>query len=202
MTPEDVLQAIVRALQNSPEFDGGDYITHEADLDGEDNRLEQPFVSLQPIGQVRATEWDSDRVGFTTDANGDRTGRIFRASWEMQVQATIVVAAGNTQLDASTLGGNFQTALLAYDSQQTADPFPDGDGGTVDEIESFTVGDGERDDDLAGPGLRRWRQELAVRFYDERVVDESGATITTVATPNSSDLTTDGSEDADLVWNY
>ena len=202
MTPEDVLQAIVRALQNSTAFDGGSTITHEADLDGEDNRLVQPWVELTPIGQVRATEWDSDRVGFTTDDSGDRTGRIFRASWSMDVQATATFAAGNDSYDANTLGGNFQTALFPYENQQEDKPFPDGDGGTVDAITSFVVGDGEVDNDLAGPGLRRWRQELAVDFYAERVVDESDAQITTVATPSIDELSSDDEQDAELVWNY
>lgn len=202
MTPEDVFQAIVRALSNSSKFSAGSYLTREADLDGEDNRLRQPWVELVPVGQIRATEWDSDRVGYVTDASGDRTGRIFRATWEMQVQATVTFAAGNDSYSASTLGGNLQTALLPYENQQEDQPFPDGDGGTVDEIAHFVVADGEVDNDLAGPGLRRWRQELAVDFYDERTVDESGDTITAVETASSGDLSTDDTEDADLVWNY
>jgi len=200
MNPDEVLQTIVRALKDSTEFDGGDYVTRTPHYEGEDNRLEQPFVSLTPIGTIRASEWDSDRVGFTTDANGDRTGRIFRAYWSMDVEAHIIVAAGNANYNASVLGGNFQNALLPYDKQQEDKAFPDGDGGTVDAIDVFRVGDGERDDDLAGPGLRRWRQELAVEFYDERTV--SGTTIDTVETPFTKDFTTDDTEDADLVWNY
>jgi len=200
MTPKEVLQAIVRALKNSTEFDGGTYIVREPDFAGADNTLDQPVVTVQVLNQDRSTEWDSDLVGYTTNDSGQETGRIFHAIWEMQVEVFINVAAGNQALDVSTLGGNLQTALLAYDSQQQAKDFPDGNGGTVPQIESFTLGDGERDDELSGPGIRRWRQELEVTFYHETTTD--GEPITTIELPQTDDMTTDETDDAEVVWNY
>lgn len=198
MTPEDVLQAIVRALENSQEFTGGSYVTHELDLSGSDNRLEQPIVSFTIPSNPRATEWDSDLAGYLTDDTGQLQGRIFRPTWEMQIDAVITVAAGNDELDTSTLGGEFQQSLLPHDSAIHSNPFPDGDGGVVEEIESFTVGDGQRNDDLAGPGLRRWQQELAVTWYHEITTDDSALAEVTVASP--SDMSED--EDGRLVWDY
>lgn len=172
MTPQEVLDAIVRGLKTSSAFTGGDYSTQELDPAGAGNRFEQPVVTLQPTGTVRADQWNTDLVGYTTDANDNRTGRIFEAIFDMDVQLDIWVAAGNTELDASALGGDLQLALFQYDSQMVDRAFPDGDSGTVDGISKFLVEDGRRQDDLAGPGVRRWRQELASRFRSRVTTDE------------------------------
>lgn len=198
MTPEDVLQAIVRALEASDEFTGGDYITHEFDPEGTDNRLQQPIVSFNIPSNPRTTEWDSDLAGYLTDDTGQQQGRIFRPTWEMQIDVAITLAAGNDALDASVLGGQFQQALLPHDSALFSNPFPDGDGGVVEEIEDFTVGNGQRMDDLAGPGLRRWQQELAVTWYHEITTDDPALTEVTIATP--SDMSED--DDGRIIWEY
>lgn len=164
MTPQEVLDAIVRGLKESATFSGGDYSTQELDPSGAGNRFEQPIVTLQPTGTVRADQWNTDLVGYTTDANDNRTGRIFEAVFDMDVQLDIWVAAANTDLDASTLGGDLQRALFQHDSSMVDRPFPDGNEGTIDAISEFVVGDGRRQDDLSGPGVRRWRQDLSARF--------------------------------------
>lgn len=198
MTPEDVLQAIVRALEASGEFTGGDYITHEFDPEGTDNRLQQPIVSFNIPSNPRTTEWDSDLAGYLTDDTGQQQGRIFRPTWEMQIDVAITLAAGNDALDASVLGGEFQQALLPHDSALFSKPFPDGDGGVVEEIEDFTVGNGQRMDDLAGPGLRRWQQELAVTWYHEITTDDPVASEVTIASP--SEMSED--DDGRIIWEY
>lgn len=185
-TPTDVLDAIVEALEQSPEFDGGSYRTHELDLSGADNRLEQPFVSLKIIGSPRVTDWDSDLVGYVTNAAGDRIGRIYEATWELAIEAHVVVAAGNDDFNVTDLGFGFQQALLRYDAKNGAQPLPSPDGGTVDDVDHFLVGEGDRDDDLAGPGLRRWRQELQATFSAETRRTED-PTVTDIET---SDATT------------
>jgi len=172
VTPQQVLDAIVRGLKASASFTGGDYSTQELDPSGAGNRFEQPIVTLQPTGTVRADRWNTDLVGYTTDANDNRTGRIFDAIFEMNIQLDIWVAAGNSDLDASALGGDLQRALFQFDSQMVDRAFPDGDGGTVDGITKFLVEDGRRQDDLAGPGVRRWRQELSARFRSRVTTDD------------------------------
>jgi len=164
MTPEEVLNTIIRGLRDSAAFTGGDYSTEELDPAGAGNRFEQPIVTLQPTGTIRNDQHNTDLVGYTTDANGNRTGRIFEAIFDMDVQLDIWVAAGNDQLDASELGGDLQRALFQHDSSMVDRPFPDGEGGTIDAISEFVVGDGRRQDDLSGPGVRRWRQDLSARF--------------------------------------
>lgn len=208
MRPDEVLNAIIRGLKDASEFQGGDYIAHEMDAEGSDNRLEQPIVTLNVESNPRATEWDSDLVGYWEDDQGQRQGRIFRPSWDMTVDAFVIVAAGNDSLDASALGGKFQNALLNYDSQVLRGDFPDGSGGIVEEIESFTVGDGERQDNLGGPGLRQWRQTLSVTFYHEIRTDDT--VIDTVIVPmpedtdNNDDFTVSSGDENEpaVIWNY
>lgn len=203
MRPGDALEAIGRALQQSSQFSGGDYINHLADFEHGDAGLKQPIVVLQPIGKIRADAFDSDLIGYTTDQNGDRTGRIFQVDWEMQVQVDIYVAAGNPNFDATSLGYDLETALLPYDSKQQSKAFPDGDNGSIEDVTHFRVGEGRREDDLGGEmAARRWRQDLMVHFNDQTSTDESELTITSVSTPSSDDMSPDDSEDAEFVWTY
>lgn len=200
MRPGEVLTAIARALQDSATFSGGAYINHLADFDNGDAGLQQPIVELQPVGKIRADAFDSDRVGYTTDQNGNQTGRIFQVDWEMEIQVDLYVAAGNTDLNATSLGYDLESALLPYDSKQQAQAFPDGDGGTIADITHFRVGEGRREDDLGGEvAARRWRQDLAAHFHDQTSTSETA--VTTVATPQSDEMTT-GDSEGELVWNY
>jgi len=188
MTPQEVLDAIVAALENSSQFSAGDYVTQEIDPNGAGNRYDQPIVELQFTGGTRADQWNTDLVGYTTDGAGNRTGKIFEPTWEgVGIQADIWVAAGNTQLDATDLGGDLEQALYRHDSQGPDVSLPDGAGGTADDIEEFLVGEGRRQDDLAGPGVRRWRHDLTVDFTD-RVTTEAEY-VEVVDTPTDGDST-------------
>lgn len=188
MTPQEVLDAIVEALRQSTAFDGGDYSTEELDPQGAGNRYAQPVVTLQFTGGARAAQWNTDFVGYTTDDQGNHTGKIYEPTWEdVGVQADIWVAAGNTQLDATELGGDFKQALYRHDSQGPDIPFPDGNGATADDIEDFSVGEGRRQDDLAGPGVRRWRHDLSLMFTDRVTTDEEYVEV--VDTPTGSSAT-------------
>jgi len=189
MTPQDVLEAIVEGLKQSTAFDGGDYATESLDLEGTNNRYKQPIVTLQPATAARADQWNTDLVGYTTDDAGNQTGRIFEAVFEMDIQTDLWVAGGNTQLDATSLGGDLQQALFQYDSQLVGDPLPDGAGGTADDIREFGVGDGTRADDLAGPGVRRWRQDLSAMFVDRVTTDDEYVEV--VDTPTDGSATGD-----------
>lgn len=187
MTPQDALDAIVRALQQSSAFAGGDYLTEELDPEGAGNRFDQPIVSLQPVSSIRADQWNTDLVGYVTDDAGNQIGRIFEAIFEMDVQADIWVAAGNTQLDATSLGGDLAQALYRYDSQMVGKAFPAEGGGTLDDVKHFQVREGRRQDDLAGPGVRRWRHDLDIDFVDRVTTDEEYVEV--VDTPQSGSAT-------------
>ena len=187
MTPQEVLDAIVRGLKDATAFTGGDYSTQQLDPAGAGSRFSQPVVTLQPVSTIRNDGWNTDLVGYTTDGQGNQTGRIFEAVFEMDVQIDLWVASGNAQLDATALGGDLQRALFQYDSSVVGQLLPDGDGGTVVDIEQVTVGDGSREDDLSGPGVRRWRQSLSVRFHERLTTDAEYVKV--VETPASGTAT-------------
>jgi hypothetical protein len=199
MRTDEVLTAVGRALQQSSAFDGGSYIYHLADFGDSDTGLTEPVVEIRPERKARADSAQSDRVGYTTDADDNRTGRVFRTGWELEVAVTIYVSAGNSEFDPTQLGYDLETALLPYDSKQLGQNLPDGDGGTVPDVTRFRVGEGHREDDLDEQLSRRWKQVLHVDFHD--TVTTSDPTITTVESPQSDEVTTDDTADADLVWN-
>lgn len=191
MTPQEVLDALVRGLEQSAAFSGGTYASQELDPQVI-NRLDQPLVELQPIASVRADQWNTDFVDHATDDQGNHIGRIYEATFDADIQIDIWVASGDDQFDATVLGGQLKRALYRYDSQMVGDPLPDGNGGAVGDIETVGVGNGRRQDDLAGPGVRRWRQDLSVEFV-ERVNTaqeyEAEDYIATVDSPSDGDLT-------------
>lgn len=195
--PDTILDGIVAALKQSTAFDGGGYATRELDLDSENNRLEQPVVVLKPLSSSRVEAWDSDLIGYTTDDAGTRTGRIYAAAWNMAIEAHILVASGHDSLDARSVGLDFVEALLRYDDQQTGDDLPDGDGGTLD-VDHFSIGDGEPDNDIGGVGIRKWRNELEVHFeaFTRKTSDPVITDIVAVDPDSNDDIViVDGSTD-------
>lgn len=198
-TPLTVLEGLEEGLSGSSEFSAGSYVLREPDFEGADNRLVQPIVSFQIVDNPRATEWDSDLAGYITDASGARTGRVFEATWEMRLDVFVTIAAGNESYRISSLGHDLQRALLNYDHQQQGEPVPDPDsGGTLDDVEAVVVGNGVPEPDLAGPGLRRWRQELEVTFVSVRETDDP--TITTVTVPQTTEFYEDPDTEVQLQW--
>lgn len=200
-TPLTVLEAVTTALDDSTHYSGGSYVTQQPDFDGVHNRLVQPIVSTNIVTNPRATEWDSDLAGYITDQSGARTGRVFEATWEMRLDVFIHIAAGNDDYEIQSLGHDLQKALLPYDFQQQGWTLPDPDNpsDTLDDAKSVVVGEGVPEPDLAGPGLRRWRQELEVTFVSVRTT--SDPTITTVTTPQTDEFEESQSGTPQLVWN-
>jgi hypothetical protein len=67
------------------------------------------------------------------------------------------------------------------------------------------VGDGERADDLSGPGIRRWRQSLFVNFTDTiNTVEEYGPAdyAATVDSPGSGDFSSGDGDGDGVVIEY
>lgn len=180
MTPDDALAAIKRVLAQSS-VPLGDIITREANVAREDNRLDAPWVTIQPISVPRSSPHDTDRVDFVTDTSGRRVGRIFETTWQVDVQLDVRLFSPAPS-SVTDLGAQVQQALLPYDALREARPFPDGSGGTLDAVEHFRVGEGERRDDLTSEhSIRRWYQELRIDVSDRTSTTE--APVTAVDTP-------------------
>lgn len=185
MTPQEALDAIIRALRQSDRFSAADYISESLDPDGANPRLKTPFVVVLPVGAVRNNAHNTDRVGYVTDEQDNRIGQVYEGVFEMTVQLDIYLASGDDTADATVLGGDLRDALYRHDSAGPAEPFPDGEDGKESAIRNFDVGSGQRADDLSGPGIRRWRHESEIRFVSR--VDTTAEPITEVATPTAGD---------------
>jgi hypothetical protein len=197
MRPDQALEAVKRVIDQS-NVSVGDVITHEPNYAREDNRLESPWVSIQPITIPRSDPHDTDRVGYETNASGARIGKVYQTTWVVDMQLDVYVPESGPG-DASILGHAVQDALFPHDSKRDEQPFPDGGGGTLADVERFRVGDAERRDDLtASRSLRRWYQELSMRVSDRASTTEDP--ITAVETP--SDGQAAGQSDGSIVLQY
>lgn len=201
MTPQTLLEAIAAAINSSPEFDAGDIITETLDAEGVNSSLRQPVVTVELVSAVRSDQHNTDRIGFILNDGGDRIGQIFEADFVADVQIDVYLAAGHASLNAGELGGQLQRALFTFDDAMIGKSLPDPDGsGTVDSITEFIVGDGERADDLSGPGIRRFRQDISVRFSDR--VETTDPTVEVVDTPRSGEATGDDNDADDVAVEY
>jgi hypothetical protein len=187
MRPQEALESVVRAIEQSTAFDPNDIITDEFDPEGRNNRLQTPFVVVLPVGTVRDDAFNTDRVGFVTDQQGNREGEIYEAVFEIDIQIDIYLAAGDDR-QVTELGGRLRRALFTHDSSGINAPFPDDGTDIVDDIRDFDVGTGQRADDLSGPGIRRWRHESAMRYVSRVKVTDDIVPFETIDTPTDEDL--------------
>jgi hypothetical protein len=189
MRPQEALESVVRAIDQSQAFDPNDIITDEFDPEGRNNRLQTPFVVVLPVGTTRDTNMNTDLVGFVTDQTGERTSEVYESVFEMDIQIDIYLAAGDDR-QVTTLGGALRRALFTHDSAGIDESFPDDGSGVVGDIRDFDVGTGQRADDLSGPGIRRWRHESAMRFVSRVTPGNSQAVqeFEQIVTPSDDDL--------------
>lgn len=143
-------------------------IIREVDFEGEDSAIKSPFMEITVVSNVQSDPHDTNLVGYETDANGNRTGRIFSASFELDLQMDIYVAAGDAGHDATDLGTELFRALRKHDEREQSLPLPDSDGNPLDDVTHFRLGDGDRNDDLSmSPSIRRWTKEARLSFKDD-----------------------------------
>ena len=197
--PGTVLEAVGRSIKNDPTIgDSVAVLTHE--VGDSDADVPLPAVVLQTVSAIRADRWNTDLVGYETDANGNHIGRIFDAVFEMRLQIDVWVA-DSMDIDVETLAHHIRKALYRHDAHQLGEPFEAPDGSPMDDITHFCLANGERTDDLTmNDDLRRFTQEADVHFYERiNTAEKYGAEdyIATVNTPSDGDAT-DGT-DVDII---
>lgn len=167
MRPDEVIDAITYTLDISGQLpDRVSYVTHEADLGGEDADLSLPIVELQPISTIHLTNFNTDFVGYKYDDDGNEIGRIYQSRYEMDVQVDVWTAA-RAEDNPDEIGGTIRRTLYPYTSAGPSETLlsPDGE---AEEIWKFSLTDGGREDDLTmSPSIRRWRQDLEVWSYEQ-----------------------------------
>lgn len=197
MRPQEALETIQRGIEASDAFNPPSIITEEPDFQGRNNRLHTPFVTITASGTTRNTSLNTDRVGFTRDTAGNVNGEIYEPVFRMNMQVDVYLAAGDDR-SVTELGGRLRRALLQFDSAALDDDFPDDGTGIVPDIRDFDAGTGQQADDLSGPGFRRWRHSVQMRYVARIVSTEGVSAFETIVTPTDPELEpVDADEDED-----
>jgi len=190
MNPRGVLELVNRTLLDSSqlELDENQYIAQEADVEGEDANIPLPLVESTVVSNIRASQHNTDLVGYTTDDNGNRTGEVYDATFEMtfQIACWTVRGAGH---DPEALMASAREVLRYHETAGPAEPFVDEAGNQVDEIEYFALLNGEPEKDFSrSPSLYQTLQEAEVWFRDR--ITTTDPTIEVVDTPEDGDFGT------------
>lgn len=168
--PDASMEAVLRAVKDSGLMPASlNYIGHEPNVSGEDANIKLPVVTAQPVSNIRLSDFNTDRVDYTTGTDGSgntvRTGRVFTAEYRLDVQLDIWVADGSSH-DVDTIGNDVWTALYEHDSHGPAKAFVDENGASIESISKFQVRDGEPANNLTyTPAIRRWRQMVTLWAY-------------------------------------
>lgn len=188
--PNEVINTIRTTVEGSGMFpDKMSYLEKEPDVGGSDSNIKLPILSIQPVSNIRITDFMSDKSDKVTDDAGNVVGRVFTAEYRLDLQLDVWVAAGSSY-DEYELGNNLWTVLYEYDSLSMAEPFIGADGNEIESIWKFQVSDGEPANDLTfTPAIRRWRQDVTVWAFHR--FDTTESYTTGVNTPG--DLSGDGS---------
>lgn len=164
----------------------------------EDNRVEYPYGEIILVSNVRNDPWNTDLVGYTTDSQGDRSGYILDAKFDLEAQLSLWIAVPSDNWNVQALGQQLQRNLRQYDENHPyPEPLPDGSGGTLTDVEPIRIINGgelpvRTNQD---PPARGYQLTVSVRFTDRVSTDED--TIKTVDIPHSGDLT--DTDETDLI---
>lgn len=163
VSPRDAMEAVATAVAKSGELPAElNLLLQEADQSNDDASVELPVMEVQPIEVDNVVVNNTDLVGYTTDDEGNRTGRVYFSDYEMTIQIQLWTTKGDGY-DPDDLGERLRSALYPHSSYGPQEPFLDDNDDPIDEITYFRLLTGERTDDiLQTPTVRRWSQEIAL----------------------------------------
>jgi hypothetical protein len=200
-SPQTVLKSITTAIDESGRLpDATSYSTYELDTDGGQANVRPPVVEVTAPDVIKADRNHTDFYKYATDDMGNHIGRIYRATFEMDVEIDVWTAEGD-RYDADELGRAVRMALYRYDARQRDEQLPDPDTPSqdIENVPHFWISDGGMRNDLTmTPALRRWRTTADVWFQEiVNTAEEYGADdrIVNVVTPDSAE----GIGDAQIV---
>jgi hypothetical protein len=193
MNPREILEAVNSTIQDSGSLSlsSEQYVAQEASVDSADANIPLPLVETTITSNARASAHNTDLVGYTTDADGNRTGEIFDATFEMTFQVSIWTARGSGN-DPEALISTVREVLRRREDVGPDDPFRDSEGNIVDEVEYFELLDSEPENDLGySPNLYRTLQEAEIWWSDR--ITTTDPTVKVVDTPGDGEMSsTDG----------
>ncbi len=175
-------------------------LDHEADP--ADNAIQWPHGEIVVVSNARADPWNTDKVGYVTDTNGNQIGEVLEARFDLEIQMNIWIAVPNETYDIQVLGETLERGFRKYDVNHT-DPqtILDPDGGVISDQKKLRItGGGELPTNPnADPPHRGYGVMCELRFKD--VVETSEDYIETVDIPDDGDLT-DGSDQDAITIEY
>lgn len=181
-TPKEALHAVARAISDSGKLpsDMG-VVLREADETSDDADVDMPLLEIQIESSDYVVTNNTDRVGYVTDGNGNKVGRIFDAEYELTLRLDLWTIE-DTPYNADELGAALRDALYPYSSYGPDKPFVDHDGNQIDKIGRFVINEGSRDDEfIRTPTVRRWTQTVELWACETFTTDED--TVLDVDTP-------------------
>jgi len=194
VSPRDSMEIVARSVANSGLLPSEmSLLLHEADMSYEDADVDLPLLEVLPADVEHVVVHNSDLVGYVTNDEGGRVGRIYESEYEMTIEINIWTSSDDGY-DPDELGEQLRQALYKYSSYGPQKPFLDEYGEPINQITYFHLGDGGRSDDLIRtPTVRQWSQEVELWGCEEfRTTDEDP--IGGVTVPSSGDLS--GSNDS------
>jgi len=193
VSPRDTMETIATAVAKSGELPSEmSLLLQEADAASDDADVDLPLLEVTPVEVDHVVVNNTDLVGYVTDDDGNRTGRIYYSEYEMTIQIDIWTTK-NDGYDPDDLGEGLRRALYPHSSYGPQQPFLDEDSNPIDQITYFRLRPGERTDDLIQtPTVRRWSQEVEVWGCEEFRTDEDY--IAAVSYPSDGDFN-DSEED-------
>lgn len=173
MTPSECIQAIQRTIQEAADLPSSTtFMTEQVDLSNSNRNIRLPLVETQTISQIRIEDFNTDRIGYIRDDEGNRVARVFHTEYMCDFQIDVWTGA-RSRYDPDEMGRNIREALYVHDKAGPDKPFRDENGDPIDDIWNFRILDGGREDDLTmSPSLQRWRQDVELWAYEEFVSTE------------------------------
>jgi hypothetical protein len=204
VTRNTVIEATARAIATASRLDGlSQVLTYDPNRAQEDASVRTPTIALSVVANSREDPAADPLAGYTRNADGAKTGRIFERAYRMELQADIYTLQGDGH-DPDTLADDLATALRRYNRDERGDFLEDADGNALSTIRDVRVTGGQRADDLtASPTIRRWRSSIEVRYINRlREADEYGPQprIKFVNHPHPGDLEGAATEGVDVEY--
>lgn len=164
-TLKEVLTGTAQAMEDSvPDLT----VALPREADEADNTVRWPHGEIVIVSNVRADQWNTDFVGYSTDSNDNRVGYIYDAKFDLELQLNIWIAAPSDDWDIQALGSQLERGLRRYeDARHYPDPLPDGSGGSLTNTEPITiVNGGELPTESQNPPHRGYQVTIAFSFND------------------------------------
>jgi len=191
-----VLDGIAEALDSvGAHPEAVKYATLELDDSGEHANVSLPVIEIAPTQIERNTDHNTNKVGYETNDDGERIGRIYEYGFDM-ILTVDHITAPQTRHTSRTLEQQTKEHLGIYDTRMIDADLPHPETGSPLSSVNIVVGADEPANNFSSsPSLRIERLTLSATFTHEiRETELRGAQtpITAVQTPSADGTNPDG----------